>query len=135
MRPSRTRRSIAACVLAVASRVSFSVPAQRTSFRSSGPSTEIPTFTLVLLEQTNVPIVDERSIGLDPVAAESLVAEGPQLFEHAFRHEQRLPPEDRETRTGSSEALLHLFEVECRGDIAGVTLRVLVAVPDTGCCT
>ncbi len=43
--PSRHRRSIAASVLAVASRVRSSVPFQRASLSSPGPSMEMPTCT------------------------------------------------------------------------------------------
>ena len=82
----------------------------------------------ILLEERNVPIVDERAVGLDAVAAESFQAECPELFEHVLRHEQRLAAEDREMRAGPLEGGLHLGQVVGVRDVAGIPLRILVAV-------
>src|SRR5262249_44021318 len=73
-------------------------------------------------------LVDERAVGLDAVAAEALLAEGPQLLEDVLRHQQRFPTEYREARPSPLERRLHPRQVECVRNVAGVALRILVAV-------
>ena len=89
----------------------------------------------VFLEERNVPIVDERAVGLDAVAAEAFQAECPQLLEDGLRYEQWLAAEDREMRACPLQGRLHLRQVEGIRDVAGIPLRILVAGTDTGCCT
>ena len=88
----------------------------------------MPTNTEYFLEERNVPIVDERAVGLDAVGAESFQAEGPELLEHVLRHEQRLAAENREMRAGPLQGGLHHRQVVGVRDVAGIPLRILVAV-------
>ena len=82
----------------------------------------------IFLEERNVPIVDERAVGLDAVGAESFQAECPELLEHMLRHEQRLAAENREMRAGPLQGSLHPGQVVGIRDVAGIPLRILVAV-------
>src|SRR5207245_320082 len=82
----------------------------------------------VLLEHPNVVVVNEGAVGLDTVVPEPLEAPAPQLLQVLLGEHERLAAEEQEVRPLSLNGCLHLFQVVRAGDVAGLTLRVLVAV-------
>ena len=67
------------------SRVFSSVPCQRTSFNSPGPSMEIPTPTLYRWNMRTCSSFIKRPVGLDGVRTELLQTPGPKCLQVPLR--------------------------------------------------
>ena len=83
---------------------------------------------LVLFEHANVVVGDERPVRLNPVLSVLLKAPGPQFLEVLLGNQQRLSAEEGEPAVARRNGGPHLFEVVGVEEVAGVPLRVLVAI-------
>jgi hypothetical protein len=82
----------------------------------------------ILAEQAEVVVVDEDAVGLYAVRAEPFQPPPPKFFEVLLRNQERLASEKGERTAIAFHGGLHGCHVIALREIAGVPLRVLVAI-------
>jgi len=83
---------------------------------------------LVLAEHPNMGVVDQHAIRLDGVGAVALEPPRPQLLQVSLGEKQSLAAEESERAALLLDRGFHRLEVVGAGNVASVSLRVLVAV-------
>ena len=73
-------------------------------------------------------VIDQHAVGLDAVGPVALEAPRPQGLQVVFRDEQGFTTEKRERAALPLDGGLHRLNVVGARDVAGIALRVLVAV-------
>src|SRR5436190_17572220 len=73
-------------------------------------------------------LIDQHAVGLDAIGPVALEAPRPQGLQVVFRDEQGFTTEKRERAALPLDGRLHRLNVIGARDVAGVALRVLVAV-------
>ena len=118
------------CGMGRGSRVARTLQASRPAdvVQLSGTVNGYADVNLVLFEHANVVVGDEGPVRLNPVLPVLLKAPGPQCLEILLGNQQRLSAEQDEPAIARRNRGPHLFEVVGVEEVAGVPLRILVAI-------